>query len=220
MPASNGLSIRRLPFGRWPARSLALALALSGAGCASLSTTDTGFLPNSAQLEAHAGDAKGVVAFSKSDLKGDGYRSFMVEPVVYRPTAGAKPLDDAAAAQLTQAYHDKLVAAFARRWTETSTPGPGVLRVRAAVTDVRAAQPVVNFVAMAAIFTPVTAGGASTEAEVVDGQSGDRLAALRSHTTFGDNFRGGPFRYLTTYGQARRSFAKQADALCELIPER
>jgi hypothetical protein len=141
----------------------------------------------------------------------------MVEPVVYRPT-GARPVDEATVAQLTQAYHDRLVAAFARRWPQADAPGPGVLRVRAAVTDVRAARPFVNFVAMAAIITPVTAGGASTEAEVVDSGSGERLVALRSHTTFGDNVRGGPFRYLTTYGQARRSFTTQADALCELIP--
>jgi hypothetical protein len=216
MPGSNGASTPRARFVLSCARGLALALALSGAGCASLSTADSGFLPNGAQLEPHGG-AAGVVAFARPDLRGDAYKGFLVEPVVYRPT-GPKPVDDATAAQLTQAYHDRLVTAFARRWPQADAPGPGVLRIRAAITDVRAARPFVNFVAMAAIVTPVTAGGASTEAEVLDAQSGERLAALRSHTTFGDNVRGGPFRYLTTYGQARRSFARQADALTDLIP--
>lgn len=85
------------------------------------------------------------------------------------------------------------------------------------MTDVERANPVVNAISMAAILVPLTSGGASTEAEVTDSVSGERLAALQSYNNGGRSFLGGPFGYLSQYGHARRAFTRQAKELVELV---
>jgi hypothetical protein len=76
---------------------------------------------------------------------------------------------------------------------------------------------VLNAVTMAAVVLPVTAGGASSEAEVVDSVTGERLVALQAFNNGGQSFLGGPIGYLSEYGQARRALAVQANELATLV---
>jgi hypothetical protein len=136
----------------------------------------------------------------------------MLEPVAFKP-ARRLDLDRATIDALTADYQEKLRTAFGRHLPQTGATGPGILVVRAAITDVGHANPYINAVAMAAVLIPVTAGGASTEAEVVDGGSGEQLAALQVATNGGRAFLGGPVGYLSKYGRARRAFTRHADQL-------
>jgi hypothetical protein len=114
-------------------------------------------------------------------------------------------------------YQEALRSAFAKQLPQTDVPGPDVIIVRAAITGVCQAHPVVNALAMAAVFVPVTAGAASSEAEVIDSVSGERLAALQGVTNGGRAFLGGPLGYLSTYGHARRALSRQANQLSAVL---
>jgi len=189
------------------------ACLLLGA-CASLKPTHTGFLQDYDSM--HPSETQSDEgAFRKSGLDVSHYHAFMVEPVVFE--SAGQGLDPATADSLKAYYQDALRTVFAKRLQQVDAPGPDVLSVRAAVTGVRQAHPVVNALAMAAVFVPVTEGAASSEAEVVDSVSGERLAALQGVTNGGRAFLGGPVGYLETYGQARRALTRQADHLASVL---
>jgi hypothetical protein len=145
----------------------------------------------------------------------------MVAPVVFE-LAGQPQVDPGAVENLKAYYQEALRSAFGKKLQQADAPGPDVMIVRAAVTGLRQAHPVVNALTMAAVFVPVTAGAASSEAEIVDSVSGERLAALQGVTNGGRAFLGGPVGYLSTYGQARRALSRQADELAKVFfePER
>jgi hypothetical protein len=213
-PQGMGASIRRLRRGSC---RLAVAAAIALAGCASQEPSQTGFLADYSQLQptaAHPDDP----GFRKPGSLAS-YTAFIVDKVVYRPAAGAPALDPAAEAELTGAYHDRLVAAFAEKYHQAAEPAAGVMRVRAAVTNVAEAIPLLNLVTMAAAVVPVTAGGASTEAEVTDSLTGERLAAYQGFNNGGRSFLGGPIGFLTIHGQARRAFTIQAEELRDLLAD-
>jgi hypothetical protein len=155
-------------------------------------------------------------AFRKPGLDLGRYQAFMLVPVVYKPAGPTSP-DIKAVDDLKAYYQEALRAEFAKQLRETDAPGPGVIIVRAAITGVCQAHPVVNALTMAAVFLPVTAGAASSEAEVVDSVSGERLAALQGVTNGGRAFLGGPFGYLSTYGHARRALSRQANQLSTVL---
>lgn len=181
--------------------------------CANLGATTTGFLGDYSALSPGAEHPN----FRRPGLDAARYTAFFIEPVAYRPSRADPHLDQEAIDELTGDYSDKLRAAFTRYYREVSAPGPGVMRVRAAVTAVGRARPALNALTMAVVFVPVTAGGASTEAEVIDSVSGERLAALQSFNNGGRSFLGGPVGYLSQYGQARRAFTLQARELANLV---
>ncbi len=56
--------------------------------------------------------------------------------------------------------------------------GPGVLGVRLRITEVVTSRPFLNVITTAAVFVPLDMGGASIEAELYDGESGEMVAAM------------------------------------------
>jgi hypothetical protein len=197
------------------ARAAAVSACLLSAACASLQPTHTGFLSDYDSMQPNtAQPSEG--AFRKSGLEVGHYRAFMIAPVVFKSTGHAEA-DPKTEEALATYYQEALRSVFAKHLEQVNEPGPDVLMVRAAVTGVRQAYPVVNAIAMAAVFVPVTAGAASSEAEVVDSVSGERLAALQGVTNGGRAFLGGPVGYLESYGQARRALTRQADHLATVL---
>lgn len=195
---------------------LAFSFVFLGA-CANQAPTQTGFLADYSSLKPTK-DHPEDPSYRRPGLDGSRYASFILDAVVYRPAPGAlRGLDQSTVAELTADYQEKLRTAFAARFSPAPGPGPGVLRVRAAVTNVERSNAVLNVVTMAATGIPFTAGGASTEAEVVDSETGERLVALQTFNNGGKSFLGGPVGYMSQYGHARRAFAKQAELLCDLL---
>jgi hypothetical protein len=195
--------------------ALATCLLLPGA-CANLGATRTGFLEDYSALRTtpeHPRDPN----YRKPSLSDTQYTAFIVDPVVLRLADDRQKISADTARQLCEHYRERLRAAFAVHYVEAVAPGPGVIRIRAAVTALGHAQPVLNAVTMAAVLLPVTAGGASSEAEVIDSLTSDRLVALQSFNNGGKSFLGGPLGYLSEYGQARRALAAQATELATLV---
>jgi hypothetical protein len=151
---------RRRPSTLKPLVALALfVLAVTVSACAPHKPTQSGFLT----------DAPAV--------KGQGYTSALIDPVEYRPVGRTpRKADPADMDALMADYRKELETAFAAHFRIATKPGPGVLRVRAAVTGYTLANPAWNAASLALPIGPRN-GGISTEAEVVDARTGAPIIA-------------------------------------------
>lgn len=98
----------------------------------------------------------------------------MIEPTDVQ----VEGLDDEERQKLSAAFREALVERLNGALPVTDQTGPGVLRVRTAIVEARKANVAVNAVTTSLLLMPVTQGGVAAEAEVVDGGSGERIAAL------------------------------------------
>jgi hypothetical protein len=187
-----------------PARpAAAIALAALLAACASQQPTRTGFL--------------GAAEPAAAPAPARDYRAFLIEEVVFRPAAGAvQNPGEADIAPLLEAYRSALDTAFAARFARAEAPGPGVLRVRAAVTGYARANVALNVIATP-LVGPVSNGGASTEAEVLDSVTGRRVAAL-AEARNEHLFTAGPFAYYRGLAMAEGALARMAQDLAARVP--
>lgn len=192
-----------------------LAAGLALAGCASQQPTQTGFLGDYSRLTTAPGHANNPAWRDPAALAA--HNAFIVDEVVYRPAEGAPALKPEEVTRLTADFRDRLAAALSERYRHANAAGPGVMRVRAAITNVDDVVPLLNAVTMAAIWAPVTSGGATTETDVVDSISGARLAAYIGYNNGNRGFLGGPAGFLVPGEQARIAFTLQAKELRALL---
>jgi len=205
---------------------VALLTAASLAGCAGQQTTRTGFLEapagaTAAPLEADPQDAK-ARSYAAPAERLVGYRQFSIEPVAFRrgPAVPERP-EPAVVDALAVGYRAALAEALVARGYAPAAPGSdeaGTLRVRAAITGFERVNPALNALTALAVFVPVTAGGAASEAEILDARTGERLAALAAHDN-GNPLLGGPHNYVLEHGHARAALRRQARALVAKLPE-
>jgi hypothetical protein len=78
---------------------------------------------------------------------------------------------------LANYMHNAFVQAISDRYPIVSYPGPGVARVRVAITDISKGSPALNVLPQTKL-SGVGLGGAAMEAEVIDSQTGEQLAAV------------------------------------------
>lgn len=109
----------------------------------------------------------------------DQYDKFMIDPVVvhFAPNAQGTALDPAKLTRLTDYFRDEAIKALSKRYTVVKTPGPGVLRIRAAITDIQPTKPLMN-IHPASKLMGAGLGGASMEAEAIDSQTKERVFAV------------------------------------------
>lgn len=152
---------------------LGLAALLSGAtGCASKpKLTHSGFLSDYSKLEP-VNDSR--MRYQSGRLAE--YRTFMVDQV--RVTAPGDKLSASERADVTAYFRDKVIDALRQTGHGVvNEPGPGVARVRIALTDIAGStwwqkvHPVSRAVGAGT-------GGAAMEAEIIDSQSKEQLGAV------------------------------------------
>lgn len=151
-------------------------LLLTLLGCRTTPTEPprkSGFLTDYARLEAGAPTT--LRWLDEEALRG--YTTFLFEPVqIYfhdearekGRDAGWKGLQD-----LRTYTQRAFQEALADGYTLVTQPGPGVARVRVALTDVDQTRPFLKLVTLGR-----DAGGASLEAEILDSETGVQLAAI------------------------------------------
>lgn len=151
---------------------LALCLSIC-AGCQS-TPKPVGFLSDYSRLTAEGSNLRYV---DKERLAG--YSKFLVDPVKIHFHEGAKgrDTDSATLQRLKTALHAAIVENLSSPYSVVSQPGPGVARIRLAITDVNKDTPALNILPQTRL-TGVGLGGASMEGELVDSQSGDQIAAV------------------------------------------
>jgi len=157
-----------------------LSIILCGvllAGCKS-KTAHSGFLGDYSQLRASS-EFKGAMEYKNPNLTLADYDKFMIDPILvhFAPNAKGTAIDPAKVKKLTDYAAEQLREALSKRYQVVSAPGPRVLRLRVALTDIKKTIPAMNILPQTKL-SGVGIGGASMEAEAVDSQSGERVLAV------------------------------------------
>ncbi len=151
----------------------------------------TGFLGDYSQLQP-GGDDRAALVYIKQGVDFKPYDKIMFERVLVQlsPEAENRAIDPALFKELTDYYQNALIKAVEGGYTVVDQPGPGTLRVRVAITDVKPSKPVSNTLSSIIPVGMVVAAGtkmvsddnlgtgeAATEIDVLDAITGERLAA-------------------------------------------
>ena len=219
----------------WP---LLLCGALS-AGCASTSSTEltqSGFLSDYSKLQPDPDDPSARL-YVRSGVDWRQYQKVLLEPirVWVKDDADYKGVDPTELKALTDHFQQALVRALEPTYPVVSQPGPGVLRVRVAITDLVPTQPQVSVATVVVPFGSVASMAANTaglshlgqtaiEAEFLDSQTHQVLAAFMDRNVGRKfNFSQGVSGAINSYGNAFNTwaYARAAfDAWAQLLRQR
>lgn len=156
-----------------------LVIGAMAVGCSGRpKVVHSGFLGDYSQLKR---DADGAERYINPSKKLKEYKQFVIDPVVvhFAPNAKGTAIDPAELMELTDYFHGKLVKDLSEsgRYQVVNAPGPGVARVRIAITDIAKTTAIAN-IHPATKLSGIGLGGAAMEAEVVDSVSAGRLGAV------------------------------------------
>lgn len=165
----------------------------------------SGFLGNYSGFRPSS-DESGSWTYEKPGLNLRPYQNVMVDPLVIwnNPDPKYGGINDVDAWQLRLTFRDRIVKALGNDYPVVDHPGPHVLRVRAALTDVAESKAHSNANSPGPLLplagdlllrstetlasTNFLVGNASLEAELLDSQSGERLVGYiekrESSTTY------------------------------------
>jgi len=191
------------------ALSSALISASLLSACASQETTRTGFLSTYDHMRVAENDEDALIYKATAKMA---YTRFMVDEVTYAP--GQKSEIDVTPEQIAEIkkfYQNATIKSFSERYQYTNQPDYGVMRVRLAITGIDKANSTLNYVTLA-LVGPVSNGGASSESEVIDAMTGEKIVALSTHTN-ANPINGGVFEYFTKTGHAKSVLADHAKQL-------
>jgi len=169
-------------------------LAVTFAGCSASGMKDvtkTGFLNDYSQLKP-GGEDRAALVYIKPGVNLKPYNKLMFEriTVMLSDQAEYKAIDPATLKDLTDYYQTAIFKALKGSYEIVSKPGPDVLRVRVAITELKPSKPVANTMSTIVPVGMIVAGAtkattndnlgtgeAGTEFEMLDSVSGERLAA-------------------------------------------
>jgi hypothetical protein len=151
-------------------------------GCAANKPVITGFLSDYSKLKAQSDTSYRYIAPGNKLGK---YSKFMIDPVVthfYRGSSAQieqseRKLSEKELTELTNYMHDALVKAIEDRYDVVNRPGPGVARMKVAITNLKKSGIVQNAIPIGKLVG-TGLGGATLEAEMIDSQSGEQLGAI------------------------------------------
>jgi len=167
-------------------------LGLDGCATKTASLEFSGFLGNYTGLRPSP-DESGAWSYRKPDANFKRYTNIILDPLVIWPSQHSAygGVDALTAWKLALAFQDRMSQALAGGYRIVKEPGPGVLRLRAALTDVMLEHPklaspgpllpLANDILIQASekISGMNAleGEAAIEAELLDAESQERLAA-------------------------------------------
>jgi hypothetical protein len=146
-------------------------------GCAAGQMDDveqSGFLVDYSLLTP-GGEDRAALTYVDPKVDFKNYDSLMFDRVSVwlSPEAETRDVDPAVFVKMSDYFRNSLVKAVEDGYTVVDQPGPNVIRVRAAITDVEPSDPVAKALSVDNIGT----GGAEAEIELLDSMSSERLAA-------------------------------------------
>jgi len=201
-------------------RTVLFALLVGITGCATRPPSRSGFLEDYSLLkEDHAG-GKNLQWWEKEGFDWHRYQKVIIDTVVVydHHEAQKKQINPAKTKELTTYFHNTVERELADDYPVVTEPGPDVLRIRTAITEIVPSNPAINYPAMAVVFFPIDMGGASIEAAFMDSETDEVLAIMV------DRKMGSPFkpRGFTKMGHARAAFdhwAKELKLALEIDPK-
>ena len=137
----------------------------------------SGFLKNYSQLKP---DPKfdGALRWQDPKVNLASYNKFIVDPVLihFATKADGIGINPAELAELTAFARKTFIQKLSKNFRVVSSPGPGTLRLRVAITGIKETTPILNL-HPAMKFSGMGLGGASAEGEVLDSLTGKRIIA-------------------------------------------
>jgi Protein of unknown function (DUF3313) len=194
-----------------------LISAASLVGCASQSVEHSGFLNDYSQLKPSP-RVEGTMIYENPAKPLRAYDKFILDPVVvhFAPNAKGVGIDPDTLNELAKHFNDEVTKALTEGgYGVVAAPGPGVLHLRAAITEIDKTVPVAN-IHPAMKMSGLGLGGASMEAEGLDSQSNERVfAVVDSQKGSRMDFVGG----LQTYGNAKAVMNEWAKRFVQQLDE-
>jgi hypothetical protein len=201
---------------------MAAMLILNSAACAPKPPVEpSGFLGDYSEFQPDRQGSEALI-YVKPDADLGRYHQMIIEPVhvALSKEAEGRAVNPAELVALSDYLHDALEIAIRGAYSVAEEPGPDVLRLRVAITDVIPTKPVLNTVGTllvparlasaakrAITGTDLFVGEVAIEAELVDSQTSERLMALV------DRKAGNKFRLkegTTTWGHVKKAFREWA----------
>ncbi len=164
------------------------------AGCSSSGmkkVEKSGFISDYSYMK-HGEDDQPALGYSHPDADLSGYDKILVEKVCVCMSGHEEKSDiePVILQELADYYDNAITSAVMDKYEIVDRPGPGVLRIRAAITDIKPASPIINTISSVspvgitlAVATKLVTdknlgtGEAASEIEVVDSVTGERLVA-------------------------------------------
>ncbi len=163
----------------------------------------SGFLGDYSQFKPHP-EVKGAEIYENPSYSLKQYNKFIIDPVIahFAPDEEGAAIDPDELKELTDYFEEQLVKGLSEsgHYQVVSAPGPGVLRLRIAITGIEKTTAVAN-IHPAMKMSGIGLGGGAMEAEAVDSVSGDRVAAVVDAQSGG---RMGLTAGWTKYGHAKQ----------------
>ena len=158
--------------------------------------TFSGFLGDYSRFVPTEGGV--ALRYEKEDRPVAGYSKYIIDPILiyFHPEARGVAVDPTRLGQLTETFHDEIVDQLeaSESIQVVTEPGPGVARIRLALTDLMPAKGGAGarigvgvagmlVVPGGGLVAPAVAvGQAHGEGEIVDSVTGERLSAFVDHT--------------------------------------
>ena len=171
---------------------LIMIILIGGCAAQQIETKETsGFLKDYSGFSKGGEEQLGMI-YEKPGLELSAYKKVMIDRVVIylNQDSEAKSIQPEQMTELSNYFHKSLIKVLESRYAITDQPGPDVLRVRAAITDVEPGHPVAGSISSVlpvgiAISSATKAvsdknvgvGRASMEIELIDSTTEERLAA-------------------------------------------
>ena len=202
---------------------------IASMGCRS-KVKQSGFLTDYPEFEKGPKGGAELVYFSEG-VDFSTYDKIMMDHVVFyfSKDSAYKGINSDELNKLSEAFHEAMVNALQDAYPFVSEPGPGVLRMRPALTDVKSVRPVLgtvgtilpvglalSIVKKGVTGTHLSVGGATVEAEFLDSQTNKRVAAII------DQREGKKYKItktMTKWGQTKDVFNSWAKRLRKFLDE-
>jgi hypothetical protein len=205
-------------------------LMVIASGCASPKICQSGFLKDYSGFEPGPKDGADLI-YIRDGVDFGNYDKIMMDEVVFYFSDGDKyeEIPSEERDKLAAAFHMAMIEAFEDDYQLVDEPGPDVLRIRPAITDVVECNPTLNTLStimplgltISTIKKSITGshanvGGATLEGELVDSLTNERLAA-GIDTKMGEKYK--IFQGMSKWGHAEDAFQSWAKWLRQMVDE-
>lgn len=208
-------------------------LLSSSCGCAKTfqarRVETSGFLGDYSKLE-EGKEGEALLVYRNPAADFDRYDKVMIDDItIWRPVdSKLEELPEEDAQMLAQTLHDAIVDKLKEDYEIVHASGPGVMRIRAAITEAAKSWVVIDtltsvipqtralsLVTRLATGTSVFTGKATAEAEILDGETGERLLAAVDRRIGAKVVRGA----LSSWDDVRESYNYWAERLRDRLRE-
>jgi hypothetical protein len=195
----------------WP---IMVAMSSALCGCGPKKPTTTGYLSDYSRLRPESDVSYRYLAPNKALGR---YSTFIIDPVeifFHVKSKAEGKIKEQDLTDIKNYMHSALVEAIEDGYEIVYRPGPGVARLRVAITDLKKSRPVMNILPQTKLIGSGL-GGATLEAELVDSETGEQIGAI-VESQLGKRL---SLEGISTWGDAKGVMDRWADRLRQRIDE-